>query len=300
MEIDRCGSMNKAAQRLFVTQSAISGAIAEVEKELGITIFVRTNRGIVLTEDGRELLMQIGPIVERSHALERFYSEKNPENRLNFSIASQRYPFCAKAFVEFLGTIDAERMQLSFKEMEMADVINDVAARKSDLGILFVSDMTETFISRILDAQGLVFESLVSIQPHVFLRKGHPLAKEPVLRLDQLHPYPYVMFSQTDNNLNFAEEAISLSDLDYDQRIFVTDRATFYNITAHTDAFSFGSGILPEGYSDERLISVPLEGGSRMRLGYIRCRGAEPSHTADQFLTILRKITQELAVVHEA
>ena len=295
LEINRCGSMNKAAQRLFVTQSAISGAIADVEKELGITVFVRTNRGIVLTEEGSELLIQIAPIVERSKAIEHFYAERNPERRLKFSIASQRYPFCAKAFVEFLGSIDARKMQLSFKEMEMADVIADVAERKSDLGVLFVSDITEHFITRILQTKGLVFEGLVSIQPHVFLRKEHPLARCEVLTTEQLRPYPYVMFSQTDNNLNFAEEAVPLSDLDYDRLIFVTDRATFYNITAHTDAFSIGSGILPEGYSDERLLSVPLEGPYRMKLGYIHPSGSVQDETTEAFLEILRKLTK----VHE-
>ena len=71
LEIDRCGSMNKAAQRLFLSQSTLSSAILEAERELGITIFHRSNRGIRLTEDGKELLAQITPLVERSRKLER-------------------------------------------------------------------------------------------------------------------------------------------------------------------------------------------------------------------------------------
>ena len=74
LEVDRCGSINRAAQNLFVSQSALSSAIAEVERELGITIFHRSNRGIALTEDGRELLNQIIPIVERSRKITRYYS----------------------------------------------------------------------------------------------------------------------------------------------------------------------------------------------------------------------------------
>lgn len=79
LEIDRCGSINRAAQNLFVSQSALSSAIAEVEKELGITIFHRSNRGVALTEDGRELLNQITPIVERSRKITRYYSERKAE-----------------------------------------------------------------------------------------------------------------------------------------------------------------------------------------------------------------------------
>ena len=59
LEVDRCGSMNRAAQNLFLSQSALSAAIAEVERELGVTVFLRTNRGVTLTEEGRELVAQI-------------------------------------------------------------------------------------------------------------------------------------------------------------------------------------------------------------------------------------------------
>ena len=150
LEVDRCGSMNRAARNLFLSQSALSAAIAEVERELGVTIFLRTNRGVTLTEEGRELTAQIAPLVERSRKLERYYSERRAADRVSLSVASQRYPFCAKAFVEFLHLLDEPHIQVSFKEMEMAAVIDEVTARRSAFGIIFVSDMTEHFIGRIL------------------------------------------------------------------------------------------------------------------------------------------------------
>ena len=126
LEVDRCGSMNRAARNLFLSQSALSAAIAEVERELGVTIFLRTNRGVTLTEEGRELTAQIAPLVERSRKLERYYSERRAADRVSLSVASQRYPFCAKAFVEFLHLLDEPHIQVSFKEMEMAAVIDEV------------------------------------------------------------------------------------------------------------------------------------------------------------------------------
>ena len=106
LEIDRCGSMNRAAQSLYITQSALSSAIAEVERELGITVFRRTNRGTSPTEEGRELLAQIAPIVEQSRRLSRHYSRRRGEETARRSVAAQRYPFCAKAFVELLRTVE--------------------------------------------------------------------------------------------------------------------------------------------------------------------------------------------------
>lgn len=198
LEVDRCGSMNRAAQDLFVSQSALSTAILEVEKELGITVFRRSNRGVVLTEEGRELVAQIAPIVERSGRIARYYSERRAENRVTLSVASQRYPFCAKAFVEYLHLLEEPRIQVSFKEMEMAAVIDEVFRRQSAMGIIFVSDMTEHFIGRILQEKDLEFCQLATLRPRVFMRRGHPLASEPSVRLEQLYAYPYVVFTQSD------------------------------------------------------------------------------------------------------
>ena len=166
--------MNRAARNLFLSQSALSAAIAEVERELGVTIFLRTNRGVTLTEEGKELTAQIAPLVERSRKLERYYSERRAADRVSLSVASQRYPFCAKAFVEFLHLLDEPHIQVSFKEMEMAAVIDEVTARRSAFGIIFVSDMTEHFIGRILREKNLTFQPLVDIRPRVFLRKKYP------------------------------------------------------------------------------------------------------------------------------
>ena len=125
VEIYRCGSMNKAAQNLFVSQSAVSAAIRELEEELGIRIFHRSNRGIALTEDGRELLAQVAPLVERSRKIQNYYSERRVENRARLAISTQRYPFCAKAFVEFLHLLDEPRIEVSLEETDMSSVIED-------------------------------------------------------------------------------------------------------------------------------------------------------------------------------
>ena len=295
LEIYRCGSMNKAAQNLFVSQSAVSNAIRELEEELGVTIFHRSNRGISLTDDGRELVAQITPIVERSRKITRYYSERQAENRVKLSIASQRYPFCAKAFVEFLHLLNEPRIEVSLKETEMSDIIDEVAAQASDLGIIFVSDMTENFIQRILESKNLEFHQLMRVRPHVFMRKGHPLAGEKSICLEQLHQYPYVVFTQKDSNLNYAEEAVVGTGADFNQVVYISDRATIYSVMAHTDCVSTGSGILPEGFGDERLLAIPLaEPVDDMRLGYIKIRNMPLSEQGSRFVEILQQITSEI------
>ena len=289
--MERCGSINRAAQSLFISQSALSTAIAEVEKELGITVFHRTNRGDSLTDDGRSLIAMITPIVEASRKINRYYSEQNAEDRVRLSISSQRYPFCAQAFVEFLHLIEEPRVDVSLKETEMSSVISEVSTRQSDLGIMFVSNMTEHFIRRILDEKHLEFFELSTIKPQVYMSKEHPLAKEHSVRVEQLFEYPYVMFTQSESNMNYAEEAIAGKASDFARIVYVNDRATIYNIMAHTECISTGSGVLPVGYGDDRLISVPLEDAeNEMRIGYIHLRGLPLTELEQRFVDILRRI----------
>ena len=293
LEIERCGSINRAAQHLFVSQSALSNAIAEVERELGITVFHRSNRGIALTDEGRTLLSQIAPIVERSRKVSNYYSERKAENRVRLSIAAQRYPFCVKAFVEFLHLVEEPQVEVRLKEMEMSAVIAEVAAQQSDLGIIFLSEMTEPFIRRSLEEKHLTFHSLVRLRPHVFMRRDHPLSKEQSVTVEQLRSYPYVAFAQTDSNLHYAEEVVVGTAADFDQVVYVSDRATIYSVIAHTNCVSTGSGVLPDGFCDERVIAVPLLTQQEMHLGYITLQGVELSDKGREFVEILRKIMAE-------
>lgn len=292
LEIERCGSINKAAQSLFVSQSALSNAVLEVEKELGIRVFHRTNRGISLTEDGRELMAQILPIVEQSRRLSRYYGRRKESDMVHLSVAAQRYPFCARAFVELLRGLD-QPMQVSLKETDMSAVIAEVASGASDLGVLFLSDRTEHTILRALEEKNLVFNPLVTLRPHVFLRRGHPLSGHASLTTEQLRHYPQVVFAQAESNLSFAEEAVAGTGVDFDRMVCVSDRATAYNVMAHTDCVSTGSGILPPGYSDERLTAIPLEDSRDMRLGYIHRRRYSLSPMERRFVESLRGIAAE-------
>ena len=178
LEVDRCGSMNRAAQNLFLSQSALSAAIAEVERELGVTVFLRTNRGVTLTEEGRELVAQIAPLVDRSRKLSRYYSERRAADRASLSVASQRYPFCAMAFVEFLHLLDEPHIQVSFKEMEMAAVIDEVAERRSALGVIFVSEYQGEIPDAVKDVVAAVAASKERIAQ---LEASKPQKDEPVV-----------------------------------------------------------------------------------------------------------------------
>ena len=141
----------------------------------------------------------------------------------------------------------------------------------------------------------LEFHSLTECDAYVYMWKGHPLAGEKSVRPEQLYEYPYVVFTQSDSNYHYAEEAVVGTGAEFDRVVSVSDRATAYNVMAHTDCVSTGSGVLPDGYGDDRLMTLPLDGAvSEMRLGYIQLQGVPLPATAQQFVDILKRILGEL------
>lgn len=284
--------MNKAARHLFISQSAISTAIRELEEEMGITIFARSSRGITLTEDGQEFLARVRPIWEQCRQVQRLYAEKETGPADYLSISTQRYPFCAKAFVEFLQKQESPHFRFGFKECPMGKVIEEVQNGKSDLGILFLSDMTEKALSKQFLSKSLEFHELKKIPPHVFLNKNHPLARKKEIYVKDLTDYPYIVFTKKEEAYQaFSEEAILPEEQDFPQIIYINDRATFYNIAAHTNALSTGSGLLPEGYCDSRVLAIPLADPSdQMRIGWLKKSGVPLAPKAREFIEILEKI----------
>ncbi|WP_304509617.1 LysR family transcriptional regulator [Anaerotignum sp.] len=291
MEIYHCGSMNKAAQNLFVSQSAISTAIKELEEDLGITIFIRSNRGISLTEEGQEFISKIHPLLQQAKDVELFYSGKNSNDNSRLYISTQRYPFCAKAFVEFLKKQNDPVFRYGFKECPMGKVIEEVHTGKSDLGIIFLSDITEVFLSKLFQSKNLSFHEMKRLRPHVFMNKNHPLAQKKEIPVEDLKIYPFVIFSKKEeNSLNFSEEAVLNHGIDYNQIIYVNDRATAYNIMAHTSAISTGSGVLPDGYYDPRISAIPIAAPvCDMCIGWISKKEENLSLKALEFVEILEE-----------
>lgn len=292
MEIYQYGSMNKAAQSLFVSQSAISTAMKELEEELSITIFVRSNRGISLTEEGREFISNIHPLLDQAKSIKERYLSPKEQGRQRLSICTQRYPFCAKAFVEFLIKQEDPAFHYAFKECPMGKVIDEVHKENCDLGIIFLSDVTEVFLTKLFRLKNIEFHEMRRIRPHVFMNHTHPLATKTEISIEDCKRYPFIVFTKKDeSSLNFSEEAVLSQSLDSPQIIYVNDRATAYNVMAHTTAISTGSGVLPDGYCDPRICAIPIAAPvDDMRIGWIQNKEVPLSQKGQEFIEILEAL----------
>lgn len=286
-EISKCGSINKAAQRLHLSQSGISAAVRELEEELGIQFFRRSNRGVEFTPEGKEFLGYALSLLEQKRRIESLYGPgRDGAAPARFSVSTQRYPFTEEAFVQLLQTAEDHRFRFSLRETGMDAVIDDVYDHRADLGVIFLTELTEKIICRLLDARGLVFHETAAVAPCVYLRRDHPLAGRKAVTEADLEGYPYVSFQQAQGvAADFSEEYPSMRRPD--RWIHVNNRATMMSVLARTDAFTTGSGLLVESFISQAVVTVPMADKSPIRIGWIAPRGGRLAPRAEQFVALL-------------
>ena len=290
VEISKCGSINKAAHKLVLSQSGISTAVRELEEELGIQFFVRSNRGVEFTPEGKEFLSYAVSLLEQKQRIERLYETRDTAAPARFSVSTQRYPFTEDAFLRMLDTAGDSRFHFSIKETGMDAVIDDVYDHRSDVGVIFLTELTEKMIRRLLDARELEFHEVAAVAPCVYVRKGHPLSSRDAVSEKDLEGYPYVSFEHAQGVASdFSEEYQMMSMKRPDRCISVNNRATMMNVLARTDAFTTGSGLLVESFISQAVVTVPLEGKSLIRIGWIVPRGGKRSPLTEQFVRQLEE-----------
>ena len=189
VEVASCGSVTEAARRLFVSQPSVTAAVRDLEREMGITVFDRTSKGMVTTTEGQTFLGYARQVLEQADLLEERY-KRDTEPVPRFAVSCQHYSFAVNAFVDVIRAYDAARYEFTLREEQTHEIIEDVAHMKSELGVIYLSDANRDVIGRMLRAEELEFKPLFSTAAHVFLSSTHPLAERASVTLEDLADYP--------------------------------------------------------------------------------------------------------------
>ncbi|WP_025693198.1 LysR family transcriptional regulator [Paenibacillus zanthoxyli] len=291
IEVAGRGSMNEAAKRLFISQPSLSNAIRDLEDEIGITIFERTNKGISLSKEGAEFLSYARQVVEQAELLENRYLGAKPSPQ-HFSVSTQHYAFAVNAFVNLVREYGQEEYELALRETKTYEIIQDVKTLRSEIGILYLNEFNAKVMGRLLKDAGLAFNSLFTAKPHIFISIHNPLAKQSIVTIDQLHEYPYLSFEQGEyNSFHFSEEI--LSTLSHPKSIRVNDRATLFNLLIGLNGYTISTGVLSADLNGNEIIPVPLDCGESINVGWICHKDAVLSKLALAYVEELKRATTE-------
>ena len=284
------GTITEAANRLYISQPSLTNAIRELEKEMKITIFLRTNKGIILSKEGEDFLGYARQVLEQAAILEDKYKGTSGGKK-NFCVSTQHYSFAVNAFVDLIKTYGQDEYDFSLRETQTYEIIEDVAKMRSEIGILFLNNFNETVLEKILKSNGLIFHQLFVAKPHVFISRHHPLSDCKVITNKELEAYPYLSFEQGEHNsFYFSEEIFSVSERK--KNIRVRDRATLFNLLIGLNGYTVCSGVIDKKLNGKDIIAVPLTDESEMRIGYITHKKGMLSRLGTTYLEALQKYLQ--------
>ena len=291
--ISEAGSLNKAAEVLYISQPSLTNSIRDLENELGITIFNRGGRGVSLTNDGMEFVHYAQQVVQQYARLLEKYG-KDGKLKKKFGISSQHYSFAVKSFVEMVKEFGTDEYEFAIRETKTAEVIEDVVNGRSEIGILYLSDFNRKAIGKFLRINSLEFHHLIDCSAYVYMWKGHPLASRAFVRFEDLAEYPCLSFEQGANgSFYYAEEILSMNE--YPRTIKVNDRATMLNLMVGLNGYTLCSGIICEELNGPEYVAVAFEdeeeevAAGRMEIGYIVKENMILSQMAEKYIGELKR-----------
>ena len=288
--ISEHGSINAAAQNLYVSQSNLSTAIKELERELGITIFTRSNRGVELTNDGTELLGYARQVIEQADMLESRY-ERGRTEYMHLAVSTQHYYFSLQAFINVAEGCASDKYDFTLRECATGQIIDDVRTFRSDIGILYLDSFNSRVLRKAFNDADVTFFPLFDAHVHIFVGENHPLAERELVRLEDLAPFPRYSFEQGQtNSFYYSEEPFG--HLRHDRNIRFSDRGTLTNLLTSFNGYTISTGVL-SSEMHSGIVAIPLDVEERMQVGYILHNERRPGTLLLRYIDELHRVIAE-------
>ena len=230
VEVAKLGSLNKAAETLLIAQPNISRSIKELEADLGITIFQRSAKGMILTPEGEEFIEYARDILHRIDKIEQSYRDGSHKKR-KFSISVPRACYISSALAEFSKNIGDSDVEIYYKETNSKKTIKKLLENEYKLGIIRYSENYDRYYKTMLEEKGLAYELVAEFSYVLIMSRDNPLASKEKITYEDLssfieiaHADPYV--PSLSMSKVFREE---LPD-NIGQRIFVFERGSQFDL----------------------------------------------------------------------
>ena len=231
VEVERHGSITKAAAALYMGQPNLSKAIKELEREFGVPIFRRSAKGVIPTEKGKEFLLHAKAILAQVEKMEHL-SREDDRSTLEFSLLLPRASYISHAFTLFLNEVDAvEKMNIKFKETNSMSAIDLVADCEYNLGIIRYPINYEAFFLSAIEEKGLKAREVWTYDYVILMSAKSPLARAVEIRSAVLNDYIEILHG--DNIVPNISQAFLRRDAQLGssrRHIFVYERGSQFDI----------------------------------------------------------------------
>jgi DNA-binding transcriptional LysR family regulator len=185
VEVEKAGSITKAAERLYINQPQLTKKIRELEESIGGAIFERTSKGITPTQKGVEFLAYARNLLEQVEKMENLFKSDTP--RISFRIAVPRASYVSYTFTQFINTLDSNaRLDIDYMETNSISILEHVVDGSRNLGIVRIKAAYSSYFEDIFRDKNLHYEPICEFEYLVLLSRNHPLANELVVKYEDL------------------------------------------------------------------------------------------------------------------
>ena len=289
------GSFSKAAEVLFISQPSLSTAIYKLEKELGVSLFIRTAKGVEISSEGHAFIEAARRIVKQSDAVLHHYSAIKEGPSISLRISSIPAGYAFRVFTKLFRSVESSRYDLCFLDRKSQQVIRDLARQYSEVGVVDISTANHDSIFRMLRRNQLEFKPVVVVKPYVLIRKEHPLANRAKVMLSEFNQYPFVFYEMDTRDTQDYINDFILKNHAPQKQLRGKDRSTLVSLLRSTDGYAICNGLMDEElYSG--LTTVLLEDvDDHIEIGWVKRKGVSLSALAQQYVTLFEEEVFQLA-----
>lgn len=231
VEIEKTGSITKAANNLFMGQPNLSKAVKELESEIGITVFRRTTKGVVPTDKGGEFLGYAKAVLAQFDEMVSLYKPKD-ENTVSFSVSAPRASYISQAFSNFINQIDqSANISINYKETNSMDAVNNIIDYDYKLGIIRYHNIYEKQYFSLIEEKNMVFCPIWEFEYRIIVHKDSPLAKQKIVDYKDLESYIEIIHGDLSvPSLSFSKMHKSALAEHHKKRIYVYERGSQFDL----------------------------------------------------------------------
>ena len=287
--VSKAGSIGKAAEALFISQSSLSESIQNLEREYDMVLFERTSRGISLTRQGEEFLKDTQLLSNIYQDLDDKYKNRKSE-REHFCVSSLHHVSGIDAFEHIVSQPKNQKYHLGYFEGNMDQVLQDVETNRSDVGVLFFTSDSRSTIIKACNRRNIFFQHMKYDLLHIYVHKTHPLAGRGSVTLAEIQQHPFISYEEC--HPSSARFTPTRRQWDPQQQIIsASDRAMAYSVLALGSAYVTGSGYLTQEDCRRSLVTAPITDLGQIEIGYICNPARALSELALEYIEWLKKIT---------
>jgi DNA-binding transcriptional LysR family regulator len=291
-EVAERGSINKAAEALFISQPSLSKAIINLESELNIRIFDRNNKGATLTEEGKSLYQYVRTILNQMELIEGISASDAPKV---LSVASYPVLTVSRALAEFYRRRQGSGIALRMREVRLAEVVEAVASSSAEIGIVFINNAQFKEFKHTIGYKNLEFNPIAQDTWYINAGPESPLYDRSEVSMEELLDYPIIrQHDDYFSNLTFYLEIDGVKLTSFKKTVHVNNYAAIVNMLRTTDVFRFTPGVSRLDFELAGIRTIPIRNCQvEVSIGWLRRKKELLSPGAMEFVDIFTDLCSE-------